>query len=336
LVTPPGQRLIIGLATESPLETGLTLHHTYGVPIIPGSALKGLAAHYASQVFGELPDQQELGQRVEFTDQEGKRRVRTGTQFRTLFGDTDDAGFITFHDAWIDPASLTGDPPSLTREDEGLLLDVMTPHHGDYYGRKQYRIQGQPLPGGPRDGDFIPPTDFDNPVPVSFLSVRGKFHFVLTCVDASADGQRWLSWTADLVCAALEDWGIGGKTSSGYGRLLSPTPRHQRRAVTKMPLAQPQTVGPTERNRQRNEPVPGSMSPPAPAAPEARARTKRERVTLLAAPKNGKAKVRTEAGEEIVCERIPFHPQAHEGKQCRADVTREAGKATRGVFKSWM
>src|SRR6185369_614959 len=37
-------RLIVGLGVESVLETSITLHRTYGVPYLPGSALKGLAA----------------------------------------------------------------------------------------------------------------------------------------------------------------------------------------------------------------------------------------------------------------------------------------------------
>ena len=34
-----GGRLIVGLGGDNVLETGITLHHTYGVPIIPGSAM---------------------------------------------------------------------------------------------------------------------------------------------------------------------------------------------------------------------------------------------------------------------------------------------------------
>ena len=34
-------RLVIGLGGENVLETGLTLSHTYGTPMIPGTALKG-------------------------------------------------------------------------------------------------------------------------------------------------------------------------------------------------------------------------------------------------------------------------------------------------------
>ena len=46
-------RIIVGLGEKNVLETGITLHHTYGVPYIPGSALKGLASHYCDQIWGE-------------------------------------------------------------------------------------------------------------------------------------------------------------------------------------------------------------------------------------------------------------------------------------------
>ena len=51
--TPDYARLIVGLGQKGVLEAGLRLHHTYGVPLVPGSALKGLAAHYAHEVWGE-------------------------------------------------------------------------------------------------------------------------------------------------------------------------------------------------------------------------------------------------------------------------------------------
>ncbi len=41
-------RMVVGLGGESVLETDLTLHHLYGVPMIPGSALKGLTRAYAA------------------------------------------------------------------------------------------------------------------------------------------------------------------------------------------------------------------------------------------------------------------------------------------------
>lgn len=163
-------RLVVGLGSENVLETGITLHHTYGTPIVPGSALKGLAAHYCHSELG--PRSQDL--------------LQTGDHYRTIFGTTDDSGFAIFHDAWICPG------------EEGLVPDVMTPHHGDYYSKK---------PGAG-------PTDFDDPNPVSFLSVAGKFRVAVSC-----QNQEWANFTLKLLKAALKDWGVGGKTSSGYGRM---------------------------------------------------------------------------------------------------------------------
>lgn len=200
-------RLVVGLGGESPLETGLTLHHTYGVPIIPGSALKGLAARYCDHTFGEIARYHELRRRLEF-EEDGQKKTRTGVQYRALFGDTDDAGYIVFHDAWIFPESLT-------RRDEGLLVDVMTPHHTEYYGGKRSSR-------GAQKGELIPATDFDSPVPVQFLSIRGSFHLALSCGADSEAGRPWLAWAKDLLTTALRDWGVGGKTSSGYGRLEPP------------------------------------------------------------------------------------------------------------------
>lgn len=97
-------RLYIGVARESALETGLTVHHAYGMPLIPGSALKGLARAVArTQLVGRAD------------------------AIAWLFGaDTEDesaqeAGGIIFHDAWWVP---DGKP---------FVEEVVTPHHRDYY-----------------------------------------------------------------------------------------------------------------------------------------------------------------------------------------------------------
>ncbi len=157
-------RMIIGLGNESVTETGLTLHHTYGVPYIPGSALKGLTAHFTSNsiTFNGAQDQQ----------------VR-----KILFGSSDESGFITFHDALPDPA------------DFDIIEDIMTPHHQKYYS-----------------GENISPGDFDSPVPISFLSVHGTFHVALTGPEA------WRKCSKELLTEAIQQEGIGAKTSSGYGR----------------------------------------------------------------------------------------------------------------------
>ena len=174
-------RLVIGLGGENVLETGLTLNRTYGAPMIPGTALKGLASHYCHQAWGAVDDndQFKLG----------------GEYHRTIFGTPEDSGHIIFHDAWITPETMT----------KSLQPDVMTPHHGDYYSG---------------ESGSTPPTDFDDPKPVTFLSVVGNFHVVISCDVPGTEGQNWANLVFEMLSDALNDWGIGGKTNAGYGRLV--------------------------------------------------------------------------------------------------------------------
>ena len=184
-------RLVIGLGGENVLETGITLHHTYGTPLIPGTALKGLASHYCDQVWCAR-DQGQGFKRW--------RKGETGGDYhKSIFGTTDDSGHIIFHDAWITPETLV----------KSLQPDVMTPHHGDYYSD---------------ESGNTPPTDFDDPNPVTFLSVVGTFHIAVSCDVLGTEGQKWANLAFDLLSDALQEWGIGGKTNAGYGRLVSENP----------------------------------------------------------------------------------------------------------------
>lgn len=158
--------LAIGLGNKSPIENGLAIHHTYGTPYLPGSALKGLLRR-AAERYG-------LGEA-------GKA---------VLFGDTKSAAHLVYWDGWLDPASA-----------RPYQKDVITVHHPDYYGK----------------GGAVWPTDFDDPNPVVFLSVKPgiKFHLALSSPDPEA--QSWLHLAAELVEYGLKHLGLGGKTNAGYG-----------------------------------------------------------------------------------------------------------------------
>ncbi len=189
------QRMVVGMGSESVLETGITLHYTYGTPIIPGSALKGLTAHFCDNVLGEA--NREFLLLGEFPTAEGNTVVRAGHYYQMLFGTNESSGIITFHDAWMHPESI-GAPG------EGLLPDVLTSHHKNYYA-------------GANDAA---PHDAEDPIPISFLSVRGKFRVVLEVQDNTEDARNWREFTLKILRQALQSWGVGAKTSSGYGRLL--------------------------------------------------------------------------------------------------------------------
>jgi CRISPR-associated protein Cmr6 len=193
-------RLIVGLGAKNVLETGITLHHTYGTPVIPGSALKGLASHYCHSVWGSNDENKEFrAQGVEDVN-DGKSFFRAGKHHQTIFGTTDDSGHMVFHDAWITPDSL--EVPHC------LALDVMTPHHKDYYTESEKPAA---------------PSDFDDPNPVTFLSVTGTFLVGVSCDVSGQYAQEWTDRTLTLLTEALQYWGVGGKTSSGYGRLGTPS-----------------------------------------------------------------------------------------------------------------
>jgi CRISPR-associated protein Cmr6 len=155
-------RLATGLGNESVLEVGIRLSHSYGTPVIPGSALKGV-----------------LRARIE---DEGLRDF--------LFGSPSSSAFVEFQDAWWIPDSRSP-----------FALDVMTVHHPDYYAGKGA------------------PTDFDNPNPVQFLSVRGSFLFAAQFLGEDPKG-AWKGYVQKLLKDTLEKDGVGGKLSGGYGRFV--------------------------------------------------------------------------------------------------------------------
>jgi len=177
---PLRDRLFIGLGSESVLEFGVTLNHIYGFPQIPGSAMKGLCAHYANDVWGKA-------------DADWKTAAPL---HRTLFGnpDTSDvtatAGAIDFFDAWWEPNSAS----PFTKE-------IINCHHQNYYSALK----------------DAPPADWDQPIPVRLLAVSGSFLFTVR------GPLGWTNLVMELMVEALSSWGVGAKTSSGYGRFKMPS-----------------------------------------------------------------------------------------------------------------
>ena len=165
-------RMAVGLGDESVLETSVTLHRTYGVPVIPGSALKGLAASFARNRIGGL-------------------WAKGQPAYKTVFGKTEESGYVVFHDALYVPRSASGQP---------LRRDVITVHHPDYYQNK-------------RDAA---PADWDDPNPVPFLSATGEYLIALSAIPGC---EIWLERAWEILKLAVEQEGIGAKTSSGYGRM---------------------------------------------------------------------------------------------------------------------
>jgi CRISPR-associated protein Cmr6 len=95
----PQWRLVVGLGErDNPHEVGITLHGSYGWPIIPGCSLKGLTASWAAKLIG-----------------------RDSPVYQRIFGAIRQRGSVRFLDAL--PA---GAPVK-------VVLDVLTPHYQPYY-----------------------------------------------------------------------------------------------------------------------------------------------------------------------------------------------------------
>lgn len=210
-------RLLVGHGNGSATDVGLTVHHTWGVPMVPGSALKGLVAHYLDTVYGpdelqampwEQPDG-EQAQRALWQGtlwNHGRIRRGPGAFYRTLLGapdaETDDdlrthdlpagaiAGQVQFHDGLYVPGSAASDHP--------FAVDVLTVHHKPYYDRRGTNW----------------PNDHADPNPVAFLSVKPRIRLLF----ALSGPIEWTRLAERLLTEALQEWGVGGKTSSGYGR----------------------------------------------------------------------------------------------------------------------
>ncbi len=118
------QRLFLGLGerTTYTLETAVTLDPTYGLPMIPGSTLKGIARAVARSRLHELTERE--AEDLDFL-------------IAALFGRAGkDEGCLRFLSAWWDPDSATSP----------LVQEVITPHHQDYYAGQESYPTGRDSP----------------------------------------------------------------------------------------------------------------------------------------------------------------------------------------------
>ncbi|WP_058555717.1 type III-B CRISPR module RAMP protein Cmr6 [Thiohalocapsa sp. ML1] len=132
-------RLFIGLTAGGMLETGCAIHHSYGMPYLMGSSIKGaVAAHVRASPFGKV--------HAEICNDLFGAEPSTAHPVGL-------AGVYTFHDAWWVPGSAASP----------MVQEVVTTHHLDYYGK---------------EGE-VPASDLDSPVPNAQIAVQGAFLFAI-------------------------------------------------------------------------------------------------------------------------------------------------------------
>jgi CRISPR-associated protein Cmr6 len=200
-------RLLLHPSTgQTVTEGSVLMHHTYGIPYLPGSGLKGLAREMGrmlsepkSDFRGDLdllfgPERQDADQKPGATPRE------------------DRAALVDFLDALWVPSTV----------DSPLELDVVTPHHSSYYTQ----------------GDNVPPADWEQPVPNQRLTVGSGVRFLVVLEgvgDDSALLDPWLDLAQGLVVRALEELGFGAWTRAGYGRMKAFLPDQPRVGAVVIP-----------------------------------------------------------------------------------------------------
>ena len=209
-------RLIAGLGRKGSLEVGFTFHR-YGFPVLPGSSVKGVARAWALlqlakqakptndvdsldkldgilSADSEDDKKEEKKKYLQWHAIQSDRVQRLADNFRAIFGTTAVAGRAVFFDA------IPANPPKLE-------LDVMNPHFPEYY-------KGN-----------APPTDWQSPVPVYFLTVAAgtEFRFGVGWRGTLDEvGQRLHQLAQEWLTEGLINLGAGAKTSAGYGYFVSP------------------------------------------------------------------------------------------------------------------
>jgi CRISPR-associated protein Cmr6 len=192
-------RLILGMGRESVYNTSITLHHIYGVPYLPAQSIKGafrsyiIQKHFSDELFSD-----------KYNDSYNKFEEEILFKcdwFINIFGSDEQQGKVVFFDAFN------------KSKDFKIVKDIMTPHYKDYYGEKK-----------DKKGNFIPPTDTQDPVPITFLVVE-KASFKI-CFASKKNyeieegvfkGKKVLEMIKEDLMTSLETFGIGGKTAVGYG-----------------------------------------------------------------------------------------------------------------------
>jgi CRISPR-associated protein Cmr6 len=278
-------RLLVGSGNPSATDVGLTVHRAWGVPLIPGSALKGLTAAYAARIYGGEGEESASAEDSVTAALRAKWRSGQlaheppGEFYALLFGAP---AHHPGHERSAPLGALEGTAPQAPAAEAVALRGAVCFHDALYvpsdgpegpYVPDVTTIHQKPYYEG---GDW--PNDWSDPVPISYLTVRPGSRFLIYLsasgqgLRLDADGVEAALYTAKrLLCEALEDWGVAAKTSSGYGRLVKPE------KTSKAPALRQQDA-----ERSRTRPGQAASGPSASRGPAQASASQKVRARLLA------------------------------------------------------
>ena len=172
-------RLLLHLGRASVLENvGLASERSTGLPVIPGTAIKGILSTWACWEANLLPD----GALPETIAKRDQDRARFSSLAERILGSNAESGSTAGGEIIL----LGGFPVTPPK----LVLGILTPHE-----------RGNPLPN-----------------PFLALDPGTRWVFPLLARPRRGDAGKLLQQTADWLSEALIQVGLGAKTAAGYGR----------------------------------------------------------------------------------------------------------------------
>ncbi|WP_250629777.1 type III-B CRISPR module RAMP protein Cmr6 [Rhodoflexus caldus] len=191
----PDWRLAVGLGSGSVFETSISLHHVYGFPYIPASAIKGITHHYALENAKTNEDLANI--KKIFGTHYSEEDFQKNPVNPEILSDKTEQGSVIFFDAYP------------TRSPQGCIkADIMNNHYQPYYNGE------------------APPADYHKLNPIIFLTVENlTFQFMVGLhkgmenahITLGSKRGDMLSVVSDFLKEALQERGIGAKTAIGYG-----------------------------------------------------------------------------------------------------------------------
>jgi len=183
--------MVIGLGQVSVSETSMTLHHIYGIPYMPGQALKGITRSFIINEYFDGKEEQALKDDdfINIFGIEGKNN-KLGKVGKIIFFD------------------------SYPVDEINCKMDIMNNHYNDYYlGKRNLDDRQNPVP---IKFMTICDTKFNINIAIKNKdneSLKGKLLEKLKKIDI----ENILDATVECVKQALVYSGIGAKTAVGYG-----------------------------------------------------------------------------------------------------------------------
>ncbi len=205
-------RFNTGYGEANVYESGISLHHLYGFPIIKESTLKGaLRRRVIEKYFENKTDEAEKDNGFIFL-------------FGTGTNDLQAKGHVQFFDAIPN-----------TMKQNNLVLDVTTPHYPEFFkGAKLPADDQSPKPFEEvkdEEKSAKLPTDNQSPKPITFLTLQDvefTFHFAIEktqlnifneskLMELFRQNELWVELFKEAVDAEFQH-GIGIKKSRNYGK----------------------------------------------------------------------------------------------------------------------